>query len=743
MKFGRTIELETAALPPEMRDQVLSYKQLKKMLKHIVRDLEARGLSPVLLQQLLNPPVSVVSGATQEALPPPPPCITSRELADALERAARIRAAACALDVDEEGGATTTTDDDDEDDADNGVCIRPRHRNRRISVASTASSVASSIFTTSTAAYSPPTAPASAAAVALVDEGLGLSVASEMVADTHLHLEQDDEEHEVDSWPRRRRGSLVSIATISTVVLPAPSRPPSLFVSPAQPIASYVIEEQQQAKGKVVSSDSDGDVDDEAVDTVALSDAPDSPSSPRSNKSFGSQLVIKLDDSTRELVEPVLACRDCRVDPGHGTFTIPLPTDSDFFSQLTTALDRVSEFQDHQIADHFHSELAQLVRSIGDLTSTECRDYRTWRAVVRAYLEADLFMSVTRRAKPVADVAVNLARFQAAVAMALEQPGFDLDNLSIHSVATPTAASAPGTSMVRAPPPPPQKKTGLFSSLRHFLHLPGTRGGLGPNRFRDARSWAVYQQFMHLNAELLGLSRLVSLNDTAVRKILKKHDKKTRLPSLDAWRQLDVGRQVADARGAKFTLALVAELQGTLEKVTPLVDSYACPVCMAIMYPPIKLPNCAHSLCYPCAYRLALQANKPMHSHQLPEGVPEHALRLSPRVFLQRYPHAALRQPSQAPAPQSQPATGGRRSSLPMLPPPPPLATMHCPLCRADTGAHFQNAAQVLLQHEDVPLGNTLARSFPVEVKIKKREFADRCAAEDAEWAGIMMTRIL
>jgi hypothetical protein len=94
MKFGHEIEVQCEFLPPGYRENVLSYKKLKKMLKVIVNDMESQGLSPELLRTLLRRSLSssssvggsgsAVLGMVQPAYPQPDLTPTCRMEAGAI-----------------------------------------------------------------------------------------------------------------------------------------------------------------------------------------------------------------------------------------------------------------------------------------------------------------------------------------------------------------------------------------------------------------------------------------------------------------------------------------------------------------------------------------------------------------------------------------------------------------------------------------------------------------------------------
>ncbi|ORZ36789.1 SPX domain-domain-containing protein [Catenaria anguillulae PL171] len=632
MKFGHTLETEATSLPDDYRAALLSYKTMKKLLKGIVREMHDRGLTPEVLRELLlerteaDPSIPISKDAVAS--------LTHSDLAKALLKGQKLPpsanpAADSDSDVDSGTGSApgsscnpeavptiviseSEAEDGEPDDTASAADARDRSR-------------------------SPPPRPSSSAGESLLPP------------------------------PRTRRGSRPKVSYIVTSHTPTLD---STLASPTSPTRTCSPTVPTHESAAIVSTTALAEPDCdralspppppialERVPTIEVTPAESSEAGPTGSTplseigdpltsaphpAFESKLVITLDDDARERFMPILKPLHCQ-QTDDGALTVSLPSDAHFFEYLTTAVQNVSDFQQRHIADSFHSELNDVVKAIAELTKPTCRDHKRWRGIIKAWLDADMFMTITRKPKSVAEVAANLDKFQRAVGQALDQPGFNFENLSVH-----TAQLVPSSPSAGKQP--------------------------------TALSLPVYQQFLHLNAQLLGLNRFVDLNATAVRKILKKHAKRTMLPQ----RRRSIAQRESHGH-------------------------------MGVMYPPVRLPTCSHSLCYPCAYNLTMLAAIPTNPRDLPDSVPAQSLSLPPRVFLQRYPFAAKRQsPSD---PHS------------------PYATMHCPMCREDTGIHYHNVNAELAKAEDVKLGKDLKAWFPSEVKQKRREFAEKCSREDVEWA--------
>ncbi|KNE55115.1 hypothetical protein AMAG_01046 [Allomyces macrogynus ATCC 38327] len=437
---------------------------------------------------------------------------------------------------------------------------------------------------------------------------------------------------------------------------------------------------------------------------------------------FDSYLVIQMDEETRQSCEPILQGTACEVTED-GALKVRLASDAQFFAYLSSALHRVGDFQRDHVAKSLHTQLTNLVREMSELTRVECPDHATWRGIIRAYLESDMFLTMSYKPKSPQDAADTLFKFESTVARALAHPGFDFNVLSIQPGDEPPETACAENARKDGGKHSKRVWTSVRSMLPRLLFRAPVSG------FRDKRSWAVYSHFLQLNHELLALQRFVELNSTAVRKILKKHDKKTRLPSQMLWHALDaaehadplhaaiartddlarIRRMVAASSdaGHEFTRALVTAVNQTLEGVTPQLATYTCPICADILYPPVRLPGCGHLLCYPCADRLVLDASVPKPA-DLPPGIPPTALALPPHVLTFRYPQL-------------------------------PAVSMKCPMCRHDTKITRLTMARELVGAEDAALSRMLRRYFPDEVKAKRKQWSDQCTKAEAELMALMM----
>lgn len=139
-------------------------------------------------------------------------------------------------------------------------------------------------------------------------------------------------------------------------------------------------------------------------------------------------------------------------------------------------------------------------------------------------------------------------------------------------------------------------------------------------------SRTALQLFLQLNAELLDIKKLQYANTEAIRKILKKHTKRTALPfplaPLDATNtnlptngsypaspsQLVSSRPLEaitlfTGTATSLPRLLIQAMGETLLPIIPSVDDYSCLICTSLAFKPIRL-NCGHLFCVRCLVKL-------------------------------------------------------------------------------------------------------------------------------------------
>lgn len=103
-------------------------------------------------------------------------------------------------------------------------------------------------------------------------------------------------------------------------------------------------------------------------------------------------------------------------------------------------------------------------------------------------------------------------------------------------------------------------------------------------------------QFMAINAQLVHFKHFQALNQTAMIKILKKHDKRTNLSATSEFPTFAKNNAIF-VEGILKTL--FNAVQTKLITIVPQPDDYDCPVCYSIAWRPIRL-ECGHVFCVRC-----------------------------------------------------------------------------------------------------------------------------------------------
>jgi len=115
-------------------------------------------------------------------------------------------------------------------------------------------------------------------------------------------------------------------------------------------------------------------------------------------------------------------------------------------------------------------------------------------------------------------------------------------------------------------------------------------------RFKTKKSQQLLKEFIQLNYDIVSIKRFYELNQTAVYKILKKHDKRTHLLASEGFPKF--------ARDEAFfnddiVRSLIYQISSRLLTVIPNPEEYYCPICRDISYKPIRL-DCGHLYCLRC-----------------------------------------------------------------------------------------------------------------------------------------------
>ncbi|KAL1751930.1 SPX domain-containing protein [Schizophyllum commune] len=272
---------------------------------------------------------------------------------------------------------------------------------------------------------------------------------------------------------------------------------------------------------------------------------------------------------------------------------IPLPSDEAFFALLFTALQSLSTHLESLKADFAHS-LRDLARSISDtarpvssahnfsasrVATNYCAqsDLYTWRSIFQLYVEAEIFESQGERNRGERDIQKAEER------------------------------------------------------LKLFADQIAKQGLADPSKLKLTQSREALQRFLELNSVILNVKKLQYANAEALRKILKKHAKRTALP-LDN-RELAsqkfgliLASAPADTDGGHGALMrqnqaaiidllqsnpsahslahlLVQSMTETLLPIIPHLEDYSCLICTDVAFKPIRLA-CGHLFCVRCLVKM-------------------------------------------------------------------------------------------------------------------------------------------
>ncbi|KAF2219413.1 RING-14 protein [Elsinoe ampelina] len=273
----------------------------------------------------------------------------------------------------------------------------------------------------------------------------------------------------------------------------------------------------------------------------------------KSTLSLGRELgEFKLDAPTTS-EEPPTTDIDVPV-PSRVTWKlIPLTTVTTFFNSLDPALAGLESIHDKEAA-RLRTKIIDLGNVVSTATSAPAaarhkvvkasdKDMRIWRQLFELYLETPIFFST-------------------------------------HEVDYGTRSYAKAKTQLQ-----------LFSDRL-------IKTGL-TKKFRNKESKTALDAFITLNLDILRIMHFEEMNTLAVRKILKKFDKRTSLGASKAYRL-----NTAGPLARSIAKDMCAEIQTNVMVVVPQLDDYLCPVCTELAWKPIKLGCCNAIFCIRCVIQL-------------------------------------------------------------------------------------------------------------------------------------------
>ena len=235
---------------------------------------------------------------------------------------------------------------------------------------------------------------------------------------------------------------------------------------------------------------------------------------------------------------------------GYRTVAVPLTSDTEFFTQLTSEVAGLEKLQERE-EKRMHNKISDLGNQIARLTDANKRSNKktitAWRQVFQMYIEEGIFFGTTE----------------------VDHKSHDSDK--------------------------------AMQRLAEFSNKIA-RAGL-VEKFKKKENMAALNMFMHINREILQGLRFGEINHNAMIKILKKFDKRTALGVKRTF-----PRQVEYPEFSEhLAKAVCAEVNTTILSHIPQLDDYSCPMCCEIEWRPVKL-SCGHVFCIRCL--IVMQNNK-------------------------------------------------------------------------------------------------------------------------------------
>lgn len=239
-----------------------------------------------------------------------------------------------------------------------------------------------------------------------------------------------------------------------------------------------------------------------------------------------------------------------RSRPGYRTVEVPITSDTEFFTRLTSEVTGLEKLQERE-QKRMNVQIEALGKQVAKLTNPDRRANRkmltTWRQIFQVYVEEGIFFGTTEIDHKSHDSEKAMARLA----------GFS------NKIA----------------------KAGLVEQLKKKENL------------------QALNTFMHINREILQGLRFGEINHNAMIKILKKFDKRTALGVKSTF-----PRQVEYPEFSEhLAKAVCAEVNTQILSHVPQIDDYSCPMCMEIQWRPVKL-SCNHTFCIRCL--IVMQNNK-------------------------------------------------------------------------------------------------------------------------------------
>ncbi|KAK4497461.1 hypothetical protein PRZ48_011912 [Zasmidium cellare] len=244
---------------------------------------------------------------------------------------------------------------------------------------------------------------------------------------------------------------------------------------------------------------------------------------------------------------------------------VPLASAQDFFEMLEPKLAELDALRDAETRN-----LEEKILDLGDLVEDvvqpvregfeakreiSYRDLYFWREMFRLYLEKPIFYSEAEQKRG---------------AITFDEARKNLENYD-HTL----------------------RETGLLAKMK------------------TPQAKAAAQQFLDLNLQILKVMHFQEMNARAMRKILKKFDKRTHLQGDQFAKNLIVkypGIKSSKSGAGGFADSIGRDLQAEMGTkvlaIVPQLDDWICPVCCEMAWRPVNLGCCRAVLCIRCVIDL-------------------------------------------------------------------------------------------------------------------------------------------
>lgn len=131
-------------------------------------------------------------------------------------------------------------------------------------------------------------------------------------------------------------------------------------------------------------------------------------------------------------------------------------------------------------------------------------------------------------------------------------------------------------------------------------------------KMRTPLAQRAAQRFLDLNVDILKIMHFQEMNARAMRKILKKFDKRTHLEGqqfmTDVRRHRPALLQTGSNSGSAFANSIARDLQAELATkvlaIVPQLEDWTCPVCLGMAWRPVSLGCCRSVFCIRCIIQL-------------------------------------------------------------------------------------------------------------------------------------------